>query len=344
MNQHCQACQPSVCPCDDSDLQSLCGWNQKARDLVALTKTNPPKASRVYAYLSVALEEALEEAPDELNEVAGAMLFFFFGETFAAEPPVLSSAGQEIVDGLIERANADGSGAIWTGTIPVGPGLWTGVNPLLPLWGKVKPWFMSSGSQFRAPAHPAFGSAKFLAALAEVRQISDTRTAKQLAIAKLWADGPGTATPAGHWNQIACEILIREEADASFAARLLSLLNRAMMDAGICCWDSKYFYWLLRPSQADPLITTPVGLPNFPSYTSGHSTFSAAAATVIGGLLPSTAEDVWDMAEEAALSRLYGGIHYRFDNESGLDGGALIGTLALVRDGQEHGCDCRRLR
>ena len=199
---------------------------------------------------------------------------------------------------------------------------------------------MSSGSQFRAPPHPAFGSAKFLAALAEVRQISDTRTAKQLAIAKFWADGPGTSTPPGHWNQIACEILIREEVDAPFAARLLSLMNRAMMDAGICCWDSKYFYWLLRPSQADPLITTPVGLPNFPSYTSGHSTFSAAAATVIAGLLPSTSDEVWAMAEEAALSRLYGGIHYRFDNDRGLEGGEQIGQLALDHDAEEHVCDC----
>jgi membrane-associated phospholipid phosphatase len=108
-------------------------------------------------------------------------------------------------------------------------------------------------------------------------------------------------------------------------------MNMALMDAGISCWDAKFHYSLMRPSQADPAITTPVGLPNFPTYTSGHATFSGAASEVLVYLFPDQKDKVNAMAEEAALSRLYGGIHYRFDNEVGLAEGRAVGDLAVKR-------------
>jgi membrane-associated phospholipid phosphatase len=110
-----------------------------------------------------------------------------------------------------------------------------------------------------------------------------------------------------------------------------ALLNTAVMDAGISCWDAKYHYWLIRPPQADPAITTPVGLPNFPSYVSGHATFSGAASEVLSAIFPARRSRLRAMAEEAALSRLYAGIHYRFDNDVGLRMGRSIGALALRR-------------
>ena len=109
----------------------------------------------------------------------------------------------------------------------------------------------------------------------------------------------------------------------------------AEMDAGICCWDAKYAYWLLRPWMADPAITTPVGKPNFPSYTSGHSTFSGAAAALLAHVFPDRAAELEAMAEEASISRVYGGIHYRFDSERGLEAGRAIGALA-IRWTEEH--------
>ena len=86
-----------------------------------------------------------------------------------------------------------------------------------------------------------------------------------------------------------------------------------------------------RPSQVDPSIKTLTGLPNFPSYTSGHSTFSGAAATVLGHLLPAKAETFNAMAEEASISRLYGAIHYRSDCEQGLKCGQRVGGFAVER-------------
>jgi membrane-associated phospholipid phosphatase len=236
---------------------------------------------------------------------------------------------------VIHNAATDGADAIWTPDIPTGPGKWV-LNPavgmpLLPLWGSVRPWLLDRGSQFRPPPPPAFTSPEYVNALAEVRRISDTRTPEQLRIAQYWADGAGTATPPGHWNAIAADLAERYHLDEERATQMFALLNMALMDAGIACWDAKYTYWLIRPSQADPLITTPVGLPNFPSYVSGHATFSAAAATLLGAVFPSARRNLQAMADEAAMSRLYGGIHYRFDNEQGLEVGRKIGALAVAR-------------
>ena len=121
-------------------------------------------------------------------------------------------------------------------------------------------------------------------------------------------------------------------------SRNMALLNMSMMDAAIACWDAKYVYFNPSPSQMDPRIKTVTGLPNFPAYISGHSTFSAAAATILGHIIPARATDYTNMAKEASVSRLYGAIHYRSDVEAGLTVGNKIGTYAIQRattDGAE---------
>jgi membrane-associated phospholipid phosphatase len=113
------------------------------------------------------------------------------------------------------------------------------------------------------------------------------------------------------------------------AARVFALLNMAMHDAGVGCWDAKYHYFNPRPSQMDPSIKTQIGIPNFPSYTSGHSTFSAAAASILSYLFPGGAASFAAMRDEAGISRLYGGIHYRSDIEAGKADGARIAVYTL---------------
>ncbi|MES2881459.1 MAG: phosphatase PAP2 family protein, partial [Bacteroidota bacterium] len=104
-----------------------------------------------------------------------------------------------------------------------------------------------------------------------------------------------------------------------------------LMDAAIVCWDTKNFYFNPRPSQLDPRIKTLTGLPNFPSYISGHSTFSGAAATILSHIIPDKAAAYNAMAKEASLSRMYGGIHYRADCEVGLVVGNNVGNYAVQR-------------
>ena len=111
----------------------------------------------------------------------------------------------------------------------------------------------------------------------------------------------------------------------------MALLNMAINDAGIVCWNTKYFYFNPRPTQLRPSIKTLTGIPNFPSYISGHSTFSGAAAAILAYLLPANASKYESMAQEASLSRVIGGIHYPIDCSTGLTVGANVGGYAVQR-------------
>jgi len=111
-----------------------------------------------------------------------------------------------------------------------------------------------------------------------------------------------------------------------------------MTDAFVCCWDAKYAYWSERPITADPTLAVLIPTPPFPSYTSGHATISVAAASVLGHLFPADAADLAARAQEAAASRLWAGIHFAIDNETGAGGGAMVGRLMAERartDGAE---------
>lgn len=236
------------------------------------------------------------------------------------------------VELIAERLN-DGSANAKTGdTLPVGEGIWKPdpfrVRPEMPGWSKVAPWLLTSADQFRAPPPPEFGSPEFEAALEEVRQTIATNTSRELNLALLWADKRGSHTPPGHWNAIAADYVNQYQLSDRNASRVFAALNMAMMDAGIACWESKYLYMVIRPWQADPTISTLVGYPNHPSYPSGHSCFSAAAAEVLSYFFPEEREALWRMAEEASLSRLYGRIHYSFDIEAGMELGRQVGGVA----------------
>jgi membrane-associated phospholipid phosphatase len=172
----------------------------------------------------------------------------------------------------------------------------------------------------------------------EVKAVTDRLTRAQIAIAYKWADGVSTPTPPGHWNFIAAPYIRDARYSEVRAARALALLNMAMHDAAVGCWDAKFAYFNPRPSQLDPRIRTVIGLPNFPSYTSGHSTFSAAAAEVLSYLFPSGATSFEEQKQEASISRLYGGIHYRSDIEVGKEHGKRIGGYT-VRFARLDGAD-----
>jgi membrane-associated phospholipid phosphatase len=202
-------------------------------------------------------------------------------------------------------------------------------KPMLPFYGLVKSWYDSTTIFQNAPeAPPAIDSEEFQQDLQNVRAISDNRTREQWRISEFWADGGGTYTPPGHWNQIAEGLIADAKWSEVRTARAYSLMNRAIMDAGIISWWSKFYYYLPRPAQLDPKITVATGIPNFPSYTSGHSTFSSAAGTVLGHLFPSKKQGLREMYIEAGISRVYGGIHYNVDNIAGRLSGESVGQLA----------------
>jgi membrane-associated phospholipid phosphatase len=295
-----------------------------------------PSAHAAVAGASAAILSALY--PDETEALAeranahqeSRMLA---GLHFRSDVQAGDALGRAVAALAIQRARGDGADAVWKGQIP-GQASWRCApdqQPEAAQWGQVHPWFMKSGDQFRAPAPPPVGSPAFQAALAEVRRFSDARTGEQARTAALWADGVGSYTPPGRWNKIATDLCQKHRLSELRTGRVLALLNTALMDAGIACWDSKFHHWLLRPSQADPAITTPVGLPNFPSYTSAHAAFSGAGSAMLAGLFPAEASSLRASAEQAAFSRVLGGIHYRFDGDAGLAQGRAVAALALAR-------------
>jgi membrane-associated phospholipid phosphatase len=164
-----------------------------------------------------------------------------------------------------------------------------------------------------------------------VKYYSQNPTRERIRIVHFWADGVGTYTPPGHWNAIAADEFVKLNWSEVRWARAMALLNMSLMDAAIACWDAKYFYYNPRPSQMDPNIKTMTGVPNFPAYVSGHSTFSGAAAEILGHLVPSQKVKFDAMAQEASLSRLYGAIHYKSDCTVGLSVGKKVGEFAIKR-------------
>lgn len=245
--------------------------------------------------------------------------------------------GREAAQLVIAYARADGSSATWTGAVPAGPGYWfssaTPPAPVAtPILAQTRPYFLTTNSQFRPAPPPGFGSPEFLAALAEVKSVTAARTPDQLAIAKEWSLSGGTYRLQGHWNLVGAGLAAAHGLREREATHALALLGMAMHDASVACWDAKLAYWLIRPSQVDPTISVGISLSNHPSYPSSHACTAGAADAVLGALFGEDAGTLTAMADEIALSRLYGGVHYRFDNDTGLAMGRAVGGLAIGRD------------
>jgi len=258
------------------------------------------------------------------------------------------SLGAQVADVFAARARTDNAGkaigtpAEWTQlqvtTAARGETYWLSLEapsrpPMLPLFGKVIPFlFDTTTVKSLRPGPPNLtNSPAFKQEVAEVLTYSKNPTREHQEQVEFWADGVGTYTPPGHWNAIAEAEFVKQNYSEVRWARNYALLNMAEMDVAICCWDTKYYYFNQRPTQANPNIKTLTGIPNFPSYTSGHSNFSAAAATVLTYLLPDRGTKFTDLANQAAMSRLYGAIHYRSDVEVGLTTGAAVGQYAVKR-------------
>jgi membrane-associated phospholipid phosphatase len=283
---------------------------------------------------------------DDLAQEAG-MSRMWGGMSYRSDVDAGLALGRQIGQLAIDRARTDGSDAVWHGSIPTGPGLWTPTPPsavdgfappVEPMAGTWRPWNMSSGAQFR-PAPPTDPSSPEAAAeMREVYDIGRSLTLEQKEVAKFWADAAGTATPAGHWNRVAMDLIKKYMVYSNEAAVIMGALNTAQADAFIATWDAKYTYWEIRPitvirRDIDPTWTPYVQTPYFPGYVSGHATVSAAAAEVLAHFFPKDAAWLRDFAEGAAMSRLYGGIHTRTDDNVGLQVGREVAGATLQHVG-----------
>lgn len=200
---------------------------------------------------------------------------------------------------------------------------------LTPLYGQVRTWNLTDLEAVRPPVPPAPGSAEYNEDVEILENYADNMTTEWRAIANFWQDGLGTYTPPGHWNRIAKEYAIKYQFNPLRTARLFAYLNQTMMDGGISCWDAKYYYHYPRPINLIPGFKTIAGTPNFPSYTSGHSVFSAGAAEIMTYMFPDEGSLFRDWAKEAAISRVYGGIHWTYDAYVGTTQGIDVANYTL---------------
>lgn len=244
------------------------------------------------------------------------------------------------------------------------PGKWRETPPgfrpaVTPRLGEVKPFTLESSSQFRAPPPLALDSKEYAEELAFVNKVGPRdgaeRTEYQTMSTPFWSDDLGSATPPGHWNVIARDIVRQRNLDLDETARLFALINIAGADSGISCWESKYFYSTWRPETAlrettenvnkdvkvNPQFIPNMASPAFPSYPSGHSTYTAAMShmlelclgtddvefTVTSDGLPGvirTFKKISDARREVGMSRVWGGIHVMSDNIEGQKAGLKV--------------------
>lgn len=278
--------------------------------------------------------------------------------------------GRRVAVLSLQNRAADGSATEVPYIPSDAPGQWRRTAPffrppLTPHWRAVVPFCLAELSSFLPPPPPALNSAEYAEAFNEVKEIgsksSTIRTAEQSEIAVFWSDFSYTAMPPGHWHLIAATIAQEQNNSLAANARLFALLSVAQADAAIVCWEAKYRYNLWRPITAiqradedENPDTAPaadwdhyLAAPPFPAYTSGHSTFSKASAQVIthfygtdaitfsatSDSLPGrvrTFNSLAACADEIGMSRIYGGIHFQFDNVSGKWSGGKIGDYVAA--------------
>ncbi len=276
--------------------------------------------------------------------------------------------GKAVAVAVLNRANNDNFAATRTLTyvVPsttINPLYWspTGAvtNPLEPYWGNLLCYAMPNGAACTIKSTIPFStdptSAFYIQAL-EVVSTTNNLTQAQKDIALWWADGAGaTPTPPGHWVGICTNIAAQRKLNLGEAAEMFAKVNIAMGDAFISCWNEKYAFNLLRPLSyirtyipGQSTWTPLLGTPPFPEYPSGHSVSSGAAAEMLTkmfgknvaftdsanislGLSPRTFSSFEAAAKEAAISRLYGGIHFREAIDKGITQGQGVATTLLTK-------------
>ena len=363
------------------ETQTVVEWNVTALRTTAAASFDPPLESRNLALVQVAVFDAVTatRARHRASPVAAAataadraLLALYPAQAAALDEAYQASlatvpdgtaklrgvaVGERAARTLLAIRASDHSGDVVAFTPGSGPGAWVPTPPafrpaLDPGWGRVTPYLLRSGSQFRPGPPPALTSVAYARDFDEIRQVgsaaSTTRTPEQTDVARFWV-----STAPQIWNRAAQQLAIAHGLGVWQAARLFALLNAAGADAFIAAWDAKFTYRQWRPVTAiqatvDPAWMPLLGTPPFPDYPAGHTTYAGAAETVLTGLLGArpgpftlrsatapgvelTYKSFADVAAGVVDARVWGGIHWRTSSETGRALGGQIGRYALAR-------------
>ncbi len=295
----------------------------------------PSEHSAAAAAAAAVLGHFLPAEVDALNRMAdeAGLSRVKAGVQFPSDHAAGMALGRQVAAQVIAKADADGSSAPWTGTVPTGPCVWRSlaVPPLPPGNAAAANWMpllLTSPSQFRPAAPPACDSAAALAEVAAVRTFPRTFVTTYKAF--YWQSPEGLNVWPYRW---ADKWMAEDKLDRNppRAARAYALLAAVMLDAFIASQDGKFTYWYPRPPQLDAAIVPLFAVPNFPSYPSNHSTFSAARSEVLAYLFPTRADLARAIGKEAGDSRIWAGIHYPMDNVAGTTLGKAVAGVFIDR-------------
>ncbi|HEX4522393.1 MAG TPA: phosphatase PAP2 family protein [Casimicrobiaceae bacterium] len=334
-------------------------WNDYACDVIARNQVGQFPAARTLAYVNLAINNAIIVARQQGRRPEGAIsgaaattLVAFFpkeeeavGQRLAGEMAAMGIDGQaefaagvevgrSVATVVIATAKSDRSDLVFVGPLPTSADRWSSRAqparpPLGPRLGEMRTFFLASGADYRAPPPPGVDSPAFRTTLAEVRTISDRRSVEQVRIAQYWEGLTGSFN-AGYWNEVTKRAIVAHRLGEADSARVLALVHMVAVDATIACHDSKYVYWVPRPTQLDPGIHLAIAVPNHPSYPSNHACISGAIGLVLDAQFPDEGGRYFAMAREAGESRIYGGIHYRIDVDEGFVIARKVAARALA--------------
>ena len=320
--------------------ESIDKWDNIMFRIVEDNKLPPTDASRLYTYLLMGQKEFALLTYANSSNFSGSVDFLMRSIICEIVPEECSNIkiitndeyseklGELVFSKLISRILTESNNLVEYERLE-GEENWEGNSPVTPDAGSWQAWFIESGDQFRAVPPYEYGSEKDIADLAIVKNAVVNITNDQYQASEYWAGSPGSITPSGIWLSLANQYANERSINFSDYLTMRANLAATMQDAFISCWDTKFTYWTKRPNMRDKEIITSIPTPNFPSYTSGHSTVSAAAAEVLSFYFPEY-KDYWmDMAEEARDSRLWSGIHFPQDNDRGFEMGQKIGKYAI---------------
>jgi membrane-associated phospholipid phosphatase len=283
------------------------------------TPSYPDEHAAAGAAAATVLSEFFPQRKAELLQLAeeAGRMRLLAGVSFPSDVDAGAELGRRAAMAALEKGRQDGAEDPWKGSVPGGQGQWSGTNPVMPQAAKWKTWLLKTGDEFRPPAPPAFDSPEFKAEMAQVRGFQRTPTTNAQAL--FWEVAVGGLRNFDYWNEHAGRLLLEhgQAGDAPRAARVFALLNAAFYDAGVACWDAKYTYWTIRPSQLDPDFKTVFQNPNHPSYPSAHVCYSMTSAVVLSHLFPRDASKMMALGRESGDSRIWAGIHYPMDITAG---------------------------
>lgn len=335
-------------------------WNKFTTDVSLEEKLSPPRLARTYALVHISIYDALlasenfkglssnNAKQDLISGAASEVLLYLFpnkknkindfilshisdrdininniNRTFSDDFIIGQNVGKQI----ILYAKNDRSDTVFNNTIPIGECKWNGTEPIEPMAGQWKTFILTSGSEIQPTMPLPCNSQEYKTQVQQIINASHHRTTKQMKEIHFWGD----IAPPIIWNNILDEHIEQYNLNMIDSARALAYLNVGMYDAGVSTWYTKFKHWTERPFQAAPGLVTVIPTPNFPGYTSGHSTFSGTASVILTEIFPNEKEFFESSANEANLSRVSAGIHLKQDCDEGLRVGKLIGNK-VVKD------------